>query len=206
LGNLQESETVFHNAEEIQKEFQPRYPYLYSLQGFLYFELLMTQERYPEAYTRAIKIREIMTNNLLLDTSLGHLALGQTYFLKKDATDLGTATNSLGKAVDNLRLAGRLDFLPRGLLARSRLHWIKGEFKESQTDLDEAMSIAQRGSMGLYEADCYLEYARLYLARGEGEKARENWERAKGMIERMGYHRRDRDVREIEEQLQAAGG
>jgi hypothetical protein len=60
--------------------------------------------------------------------------------------------------------------------------------------------------MGLHEADCHLEYARLYLARGEGEKAWESWEKAKGMIEGMGYHRRDRDVVEIDEQLKAAGG
>jgi hypothetical protein len=36
---------------------------------------------------------------------------------------------------------------------------------------------------------------------GEREKAPEHWATAKAMIERMGYHRQDREVKEIEEQL-----
>lgn len=59
--------------------------------------------------------------------------------------------------------------------------------------------------MGLYEADCHLEYARLYLAQGKAAQARASWDKAQEMVERMGYHRRDKDVREIEEQLRAAG-
>jgi len=79
-------------------------------------------------------------------------------------------------------------------------------------ELDEAMRIATRGSMRLHEADCHLAYARLYLAMYQREDdskikqknrgdAREHWGMAKEMIERMGYHRRDKDVKEIEEQL-----
>ncbi|MDT7542773.1 MAG: hypothetical protein QOE33_2677 [Acidobacteriota bacterium] len=68
------------------------------------------------------------------------------------------------------------------------------------------MNIVTSGDMNLYQADCHLGYARLYLAQGDRERARESWEKAREMIERMGYHRRDGDVREIEEQLKAAGG
>jgi len=54
-----------------------------------------------------------------------------------------------------------------------------------------------------------LEYARLVLARhhpnpplqGAGDEARKHWEIAKDMIEKMGYHRRDKEVEEIEGQL-----
>jgi hypothetical protein len=56
--------------------------------------------------------------------------------------------------------------------------------------------------MGLYEADCHLGYARLHVAQGEKEKARASWEKAREMIERMGYHRRDKDVAEIGRQLE----
>jgi hypothetical protein len=55
--------------------------------------------------------------------------------------------------------------------------------------------------MGLYLADCHLEYARLYLAQGDKDKAREHWEIAKDSIEKMGYHRRDKEVDELEEKL-----
>ena len=55
-------------------------------------------------------------------------------------------------------------------------------------------TIATRGGMKLYEADCHLEYARLYLAEGDKEKAKEHLSTAKKMIEEMGYHRRDIDI------------
>ena len=52
--------------------------------------------------------------------------------------------------------------------------------------------------MGLHAADCHLEYARLYLAMGEEDSARKELDIAKKMIDEMGYHRRDRDVEELE--------
>jgi hypothetical protein len=67
--------------------------------------------------------------------------------------------------------------------------------------LDEAFAIAARGGMRLHLADCHLEYARLYLAKNNKAKAREHWGLAKKMIEEMGYHRRDKEVEEIEKQL-----
>ena len=63
------------------------------------------------------------------------------------------------------------------------------------------MSIAERGGMGLFQADGHLEYARLYLAMGEKSEAREHFATAKGMIGDMGYHRRDGAVAELEAQL-----
>jgi len=39
------------------------------------------------------------------------------------------------------------------------------------------------------------------LLQGEGGEARKHWEIAKKMIDEMGYHRRDKEVEEIEKQL-----
>jgi hypothetical protein len=57
--------------------------------------------------------------------------------------------------------------------------------------------------MGLHQADCHLESARLALATGDCGTARKAWETAQKMIEEMGYHRRDGEVAEIEQQLNA---
>jgi hypothetical protein len=48
----------------------------------------------------------------------------------------------------------------------------------------------------------------LYLAEGPKDlgKAREHLVKAREMIERMGYHLRDEAVREIEAELEEAGG
>jgi hypothetical protein len=60
-----------------------------------------------------------------------------------------------------------------------------------------------RGEMRLYEADCHLEYARLHLARGDKAQARASLAAARKMVEEMGYHRRDGEVKELEEELAA---
>ncbi len=74
---------------------------------------------------------------------------------------------------------------------------MSGDLQRGQADPDEAMSIAARGSMGLHQADCHLEYACLYLAQGEKDKARQSLAKAKEMIDRMGYHLRDKEVLEM---------
>jgi hypothetical protein len=48
-----------------------------------------------------------------------------------------------------------------------------------------------------------LESARLALAMGDRASARKAWEMAKSMVEEMGYHRRDEEVKENERQLKA---
>lgn len=57
--------------------------------------------------------------------------------------------------------------------------------------------------MRLHLADCHLGSARLALATGDRDSARKAWETAQKMIEEMGYHRRDGEVKEIEQQLNA---
>lgn len=115
--------------------------------------------------------------------------------------DFIRATDHLNQALDSLRQAGTQTYLPMGLLARANLYRVSGEINKAQHDLDEAMVIAERGSMGLHQADCHLEYARLYLALGEKDKARESLQKAKNIIDKLGYHLRDRDVKELEGQL-----
>ena len=45
--------------------------------------------------------------------------------------------------------------------------------------------------MRLHQADCHLEYARLYLAMGKKEDARKCLDVAREMVDKMEYHRRD---------------
>jgi hypothetical protein len=75
--------------------------------------------------------------------------------------------------VNNLQQAGRQDQPPCGLLTRAALHRARAELTKARRDLEEALAIATRGGMRLYEADCHLEVARFHLACGEREAARE---------------------------------
>ncbi len=204
-GKLEESEAAFIQAEEVQKEFQPPYPRLYSLWGFRYCDLLLEQRKYQEVLNRVGQTLEWakQAGGSLLDIALHHLSLGRAYMLQAQerTSDLKQASQELDQAVDSLRQAGQQDHLPRGLLARAELHREMGNAERAQHDLDEAMTIATRGNMRLHEADCHLGFARLHLAMDNKDKARESLDTAREMIDEMGYHRRDGEVEELEGQL-----
>jgi WD40 repeat protein/DNA-binding winged helix-turn-helix (wHTH) protein len=200
-GRMEEAEDIFREAEEMQKGLESPIQFLYSLHGFEYCSLLLSRGKYQEVLTRAVRTLELAKHQgWILDIARDHLSIGRAHMLgalSEAGGDLDAATNYLNAAVGGLRQAGSLNELPQGLLARAELRRAKAEFGLAQADLDEAMSIARRGNMGPYEADCNLEYARLYLAMGEMEEARASWERASELIGRMGYHLWDDEIEVI---------
>jgi tetratricopeptide (TPR) repeat protein len=204
-GRQSEAESLFREAVELQKEDQPEYPLMYSVGGFRYCDLLLSQGKYQEVLNRAEQTLEwARTQRVLLDIALDHLTLGRAHLLQALQVgnhDFTQVAEHLNQAVDGLRQAGAQHEVPRGLLARAELYRAQGEFKRAQHDIEEAMTIAERGEMGLYQADCHLEYAWLYLAMGDEDRAREHLAVAREMIEQMGYHRRDHEVEEVEAML-----
>lgn len=200
-GRLSEAKTFFREAEAILGKQQPQFPKLYSQPGFKYCDFLLGRGEWQEVLRRAEAAIKIANNyGWLLDTALGYLSFGQALLLQSQREvegDLSRATEYLHRAVEALRQAGVLSFLPLGLLTRAEMFHIKSEFERARTDLDEAISIATRRGMGLLLADCHLAYARLFSALGERDKAREHTLIAREMIERMGYHRRDDNLREL---------
>jgi len=206
IGRQKEAEDTFKTAEEMQKGFQPEYPFLYSVQGFRYCDFLLEQGKYGEVLNRASQTLEWAKQAReanLLDIALDRLSLGSAYLLKAQVEkgDFTKAVEHLDQAVNGLRQAGTQHHIPRGLLARASLHRIQKDFDRAKHNVDEAFTIASRGGMGLHLANCHLEYARLYFDMGEKEKARRNLATAKEMIDRMGYHRRDKEVQELEGKL-----
>ncbi len=204
-GRTVEAADAFREAEEIQKQLQPAYPFLYSLRGFQYCDLLLDQGHVQEVRKRAACILKEDPNwYTLLNIALDNLLLGRAWLLEAQhsgSNDTTKAAEFLQRAVEGLRHAGTMDYLPRGLLARAELHRFTGDYARAERDLAEVLRIAKRSGMGLHLADCDLESARLHLAQGNRDKAREHWETAKEMIESMGYHRRDNEVNEIAGQL-----
>jgi tetratricopeptide (TPR) repeat protein len=204
-GRIAEAAVAFREAEALQQQQQPAYPILYSLRGFQYCDLLLGQSQAQEVKERAGGTLEwVKRHGGLLDIALDNLSLGRAWLLEAQQVGTGDTTQAeefLQRAVDGLRKAGMMEHLLLGLLARAELHRYTAEYGRAERDLAEALRIAARSGMGLHLADCHLESARLQLAQGNKEKAREHWKTAKEMIERMGYHRRDNEVNELAEQL-----
>jgi tetratricopeptide (TPR) repeat protein len=175
------------------------------MQGFLYCDLLLDQKQVQEVKERAARMLEENPNwYSLLSIALDNLSLGRAWLLEVQQAGTGDtrqAAEFLQRDVDGLRQAGNISYLPLGLLARAALHRFRGDYMQAERDLTETLRLSTRGGMDLYLADYNLELARLHLAQGNQDKAREHWATAKEMIERMGYHRRDNEVNELEQQL-----
>ena len=178
-GNLAEAARLFEEAERLQVERQPEYPMLYSLPGYQYCDLLLGQGQSTEALRRATQtLPWEEEERWLLDIGLDHLSLGRAH--PHGASESATHLNH---AVDYLRRAGRLDYLPLALLARG-----------TQRDLDEVFRIATRSGMRLHLTDYHIAMARLH-------HSREHFLKAEALIAETGYHRRDAELEALRHSL-----
>ena len=72
-------------------------------------------------------------------------------------------------------------------MAAALYHFVRGDAASARTAINQAQEIAERGPMSLYLADIHLHRARLFRDRAELAKARE-------LIEKHGYGRRNEEL------------
>jgi hypothetical protein len=207
-----EAHHLFEDAETRQAVEQHKYPQLYSVWGFRYCDLLLTDAERSAwqsclfvpitsstaacdtAIERAQQwIRWRAPNDSLLDDALIHLTLARATFYKAcGAPTLPQVTyNHIAAANENLRAAGIMDQLLNGLLTRAWIRFLSGDEPSCREDLDEAWEIAERGPMPLFQADILLYSARLFRDRTALAEARR-------LIEKHGYHRRNEELADAE--------
>jgi hypothetical protein len=246
-GRRAEAEARLREVENMQAECQPERPLLYSVAGFRYCDVLLGEvERAGWRHCLQLKIenRELPTalgacgavgeraartlkiakddNLSLLAIALDHLTLGRTalYCAILENQDIHNPQSDIELALDGLRHAGTMHYIPHGLLTRAWLRTVEGNAGGARTDLDEAWEIAERGSMKLFLADIHLYRARLFGLRPRIEVRGDNitdrrlrnevkkypWGSAQAdlaaarkLIEQCGYHRRDEELADAEE-------
>ena len=219
-GHRPQALALFREAEQLQQEWQPDYPRLYSLQGFRYCDLLLAEaeraagrgagagtagaavlsesrEALREVEERSRQTLEwVKSQNWVLDIALDHLTLGRVALYRSIllGTDLAAARTEIEPAVDGLRRAGQSDELPKGLLTRAWLQFAEGNLNAARSDLAEAQEIAERGPMPLYLADVALYRGRFFRDRSALAEARR-------LIETHGYGRRLDELADAEAAL-----
>jgi len=202
-GKTQESVALFREAEALQRAKTPHYPYLYTGNGFRYLELLLAQGDHGEVLRRLDRMWKWRTGTESL-YSMGLYSLARGEALRVGALAMGShsldttrrvADYWLSKAIGQLVKAGREDFLPRALLARAALRATQDRLDEADQDLSQAQVIAERGPMRLHMADIQLTRARLFHDKAALAEAR-------GLIEGWGYHRRDGELADAEEEAE----
>lgn len=148
----------------------------------------------------------------ILDIALDHLILTRTALFTtlltqaEPTADLAQAHREADTAVANLRRAGQVQEVPRGLLTRAWLRAITGPLTgpdSAQADLDEAWDIAERGPMRLHLADIHLYRARLFFreAHYPWESPEADLHAARTLIDRCGYGRRREELEDAETAL-----
>ena len=237
-GRREEAEQLFADAERRQRQSERNCPLLYSLQGYQYCDLLLAKGEWAAARDRAAQTLEwAKARQPLRDIALDRLTLGRAHLglalaaCEPSASpaerqrDARTARARLDEAVDGLRAAGDLRFVPSGLLARAAFRRSVGDWKRAARDLDEVEEIAEPGPMKLHLCDVAIERARLAFAQIEAfaplnglletdnppkpsppsaDEARALEDRGGGAVEdRCGIHRdlryhRDEELAELE--------
>jgi tetratricopeptide (TPR) repeat protein len=200
-GRLEEAEKWFREAEAIQEKWKSDYYYIYSVWGFRFCDLLLNQGMYHEVIKQAEKTLEWgKKGGILLDIALDNLSLGHAWMKleqKNGNNDFKYAMEFLNRAVSGLQEASRNDYLPRALFVRAECYRRQKQFSKVWDDLNEALEIADSGSMKLYIADYHLEAGKLCAAQGKQPDARKHFTPAKEMMEEMGYLRKLQEVTEL---------
>jgi tetratricopeptide (TPR) repeat protein len=202
-GQAARAQVLFAASEGLQGVWHRHEPWLYSIRGYQYCDLMLTQGRAAEARDRAGYALDLAQRHLgkglgLHDIALDRVSLGQAALALDDH---GEARKQLDQAVDGLRQAGVIEYLSRGLLARAALFRQTDDFGAAWRDLDEATRIAGRSEMRLFQCDAHLEYARLALVEGNRENAREHAAEARRLVEETGYGRRRPEVEALEAEV-----
>jgi tetratricopeptide (TPR) repeat protein len=195
-GEMEMAGEAFKRAEVLEKEFDPRFNYLYSLRGIQHASHL---RRVGDAdYARRITNANLEICQLYRwadSLSRCHQVLGN---LDGDAGDHNSARQHYDEALRLARGIQRRDVLIEGLLGRGR--WAAKLIKDLPTaknDLNEALSLCLTSGYRIHEADCRVGLAWLQYHSGDPEKARQEAERAKTMSAEMGYHWGGVDADEI---------
>lgn len=157
-GKNQEAEKLFIEAENLQQKIQPEYPWLYSLRGFRFCDLLLSLGKYQEVLERSRATIIIhKQNDMPLVIALDNLSIGKALMLLGSFAE---SKNYLNEAVVGLRKAGQQDFIASGLFAIATLSRYQGDLLKSWADLDDAREIAEYGQMRLHLTDYHLEACR----------------------------------------------
>lgn len=153
--------------------------------------------------------------NWLLDIALDHLTLGRATLYRailenSDDRSPPSDLSHIDAAVAGLRRAGTQREIPCALLTRAWFRFLDGNRTgpdSSQSDLDEAWEIAERGPMKLFMADIHLHRARLFF-----REEKYPWDSpdvdlaaAEKLINDCGYHRRDEELADAKAALKQAG-
>lgn len=194
------------------------FPPLYSsLFTYRYGDWLIHRKQFTEASRVAnAELRLWGDHGDRTDHAFCHLLFGRVLSenLEAGSKELAEGRQHLERAVTDLRLAGREDYLPLALVALARLQVttaVRSGSKKLDTfsvnlvdaskNCQEALSISDRCRMLLHKTDCHLCDVGWHLAMGDAEAARESFAKAEALVDEIHYDQCRKELDELKRKL-----
>lgn len=202
LGRVSDANGAFLRALQQERAFEGERGRLRSVAALRYGDLLLAQNKLRAAAAVEVRSRERVTQSStpfalgLLNLAKGRVVLARARAVPVDTTRLRReAASYLDLAVADFRRAMTHHYLPRALIARAEAQFACGDSQGAGSDLEEALAIAQRGRMALYEIDCHIALARLAFARGVPADSADHILAASAGVNSSSYARRSAELK-----------
>jgi tetratricopeptide (TPR) repeat protein len=153
-GSFAEALEAFKRAQALKLENRPDEPFLESIWGYRYCDLLLSMGEFEVVRHRALsQLEGSKANEISYDVALAQLALGRAC---SGLGDSELAIRSLDDSVERLRSLGNQAMLAKALLARCR-HWrLSNRLREAARDLRDCRKTCQFGGISLLLSNCDL--------------------------------------------------
>lgn len=190
-GRLVEALLVFKQAEAVLVRNSPKTPQLYSSDGYDYARLLLEQTGKQKCFSEALDrgcaaLKIDKKQNSLISMAFEYCIIG----LAKSAKNKPDAGSKFNQAVTTIRRAGMIQRQPEIHLASASHLRATRNLHAAWNDHDTAHSIAARGNMRTYLAECALLAGNLFLDEARIPEAAAQYATASQLIREDGYGRR----------------
>lgn len=185
-GDIQAASVEFERANKLQRTIDPSVKYLYNTRGVFYADLLLAQGKIKEAI-------EVTTENFRI-CNITNRVDATNYCLRSFASihrslqEFEKAQEYALQVISGARKTGMLETEIQGLLELAR---IKSDTKKYEVAIQHASNVLKLTSFTgfkLYEPDAEVVLAKVYMALGEINKAKEFANSAYKKASEMHYH------------------
>ena len=214
-GETDKANQYFVAAERLQEKHDTSAPIFYGVLAFKYFDFLLSPietdiffpviRKAPTPYSENIfDLKEKAINTAYhnrhfqstLHIALGDLTLARIHVIEYLISDLNHegVINKLDSSINGLKQAGRQEYIPFALLARSRYYSAVNRYNESLKDLLEIISLSQQSHLKLHEFSATVDAVAVLEKLNKKPKSKKYYNAAQKLRSETGYSFRNDEL------------
>ena len=186
LGDIKKASVEFERVKELQKKADPSAKYICNVGSIRYAEFLLRQKKLEEAFGVTKESLELSEDYKWADLIfLCYQLLASIFLYQKNFED---AEKNSEIAMECARRTGRQDKEVVSLIALARIRSEQGLHQEAKSIIENALQICQGCGYKLHEPEGKIVLAKVYLALGDIDRAKEFANSAYKEADQMNYH------------------